>query len=220
MTDVVELLQARLSPTELNCDDGLDALLAAITQSRPRSKRRRRAVVAISALTAGLLGVGGVAVATGGTHTGLFGLPGYTENDTSEYLSLNAPNFRDAALRYTSGFDYAPGYSPQMYLGLLDPRRMDAEASPEMRGRGYLMQVTGVRGAGLSWAFCSWARTSTTDPAALGHMRRLAESDLAGRINLRSYNLRLVEQAEQKDPGPLKQYVDINCPEPTPWPAP
>ncbi|MCU1589612.1 MAG: hypothetical protein JWP11_868 [Frankiales bacterium] len=218
MTDVVDELRARLSPVELSCEEGYEGLLAAVRQIRPASSRRRR-FVAIGAVSAAVMGIGGVAVATGGSHTGLFGLPGATENDTSEYLDLNAPDFRDVALRYTSGFDYAPGYSAQMYLGLLDPRRMDADTAPELRGRGYVMQVTGVRGSGLSWAFCSWARTSTTDPGALEHMRRLADSDLARRINLRSYNLRLVEQAQQGDPAPLQQYVDINCPDPRPWPA-
>jgi hypothetical protein len=219
MTDAVEALTARLSTIDLDCEEGFAALLGGLPQVRARPKRRRLLIV-LAAVAAGLTGVGGVAVATGGTHTGLFGLPGATENDTSEYLDLNAPDFRDAALQYASGFDYAPGYSAQMYLGLLDPRHMDAETAPELRGRGYIMQVTGVRGSGLTWAFCSWARTSTTDPGALRHMRRLADSDLARRINLRSYNLRLVEQAEQGNPAPLQQYAEINCPRPLPWPVP
>jgi RNA polymerase sigma factor (sigma-70 family) len=150
MTDVLEDLTARLSTFDLDCDEGFSALFRGLTRGSTRAKhRRRRLLTVVTAVTAGLVGVAGVAVATGGAHTGIFGLPGFTENDTSEYLSLNATDFRDTALQYTSGFDYAPGYSAQMYLGLLDPRHMDAQTAPELRGRGYVMQVTGVRGARL-----------------------------------------------------------------------
>lgn len=166
------------------------------------------------------LGVGGVAVATGGSHTGVFGLPGFTENDTSEYLDMSAPDFRDVVLGYAHGVDFAPGYSAEMYLGVLNPAAREASMPPEFRGRGETTQVTGVKGYIEGWAFCSWAHISTTDPGPLSHMRALANSKISAATNAKDHNLTLVNEAEHGDPGPLQQYVRITCPQPTPWPAP
>jgi len=161
-----------------------------------------------------------VAVAVGGAHTGIFGLPGFTENDTSELLNTNASDFREVALGYADGVDFAPGYSAEMYLGLLNPARREAQLPPDWpRGRGFLMQVTGVQGDIQNWAFCSWAHVSTTDPTALQHMREIANTKAMAGTNQKNYNLNLVNEAEQGDPGPLQQYLGMNCPEPTPWPA-
>jgi hypothetical protein len=222
MTDPVQVLSSQLSPLRLDGEEGFAELLFALKRSaapdQPRRSRRRQ-VILVGALSTALLGVGGVAVAVGGSHTGLFGSPGKTENDTSEYLDMKAADFHDVALHYTAPFDYAPGYTAEMYVGILDPRHIEANMAPADRESGETMQVTGVRERGLAWAFCSWARTSTTDPVALDHMRRLADSDLAHETNLSS-NLELVDKAAHGDSGPLQRYIELNCPTPTPWPAP
>src|SRR3954469_25013529 len=74
-----------------------DASAAAARVPRtPRAAKRRRRIIATAAVTATLGAASvGVAAAAGafGAHTGLFGSPGMTENDTSEYLDLNAPDF-------------------------------------------------------------------------------------------------------------------------------
>jgi hypothetical protein len=221
MDDPAAVLTERLSPLTFAAEEGFRELREALPLAARRRRRPRRRTVVVSGLVALLgLGAGGVAVATGGAHTGLFGLPGFTENDTSEYLDMRAPDFREVVLGYAQGVDFAPGYSAEMYLGLLDPAYREAQMPPELRGRGETMQVTGVRGYLESWAFCSWARTSTTDPGSLSHMRALASSPVSAATNAKDHNLRLVSQAEDGDPGPLRQYVSINCPQPRPWPAP
>lgn len=222
MTDPVQVLSSQISSLRLDGEEGFEQLLVAVKRSAPPDRRRRgrrRQVILVGALSTALLGAGGVAVAVGGSHTGLFGPPGKTENDTSEYLDMTAADFHDVALHYTAPFDYAPGYSAEMYVGILDPRHIEANMAPADRGRGETIQVTGVRGYGLGWAFCSWARTSTTAPSALDHMRRLADSELAHKTGASS-DLELVDKAAHGDSGPLQRYIELNCPAPTPWQAP
>ena len=217
MTDPVVVLAGRLSPLRLDVDVELGELgvgLASVVAGRRR--RRRRSWLAGGAVAV-VLGVGGTAVAAGGAHTGLFGLPGFTENDTSEYLDVLAPDFREVVLSYARGVDFAPGYSAETYLGLYDPAHQRAQVLPELRGRGIVVQATGVKGTLQAWAFCSWAHVSTTDPGALRHMRKIAETDAMAATNQREPLLRLVEQAVEGTAGPLEQYVRVNCPAPTAW---
>lgn len=222
MSDPIAVLTQRLSPILVDCEDGFRELREALprqAERRPSRWRRRRTAI-LGGVVAFCVGVGGVAVATGGAHTGLFGLPGFTENDTSEYLDMNAPDFRDVVLGYAQGVDFAPGYSAEMYLGVLNPAAREASMPPELRGRGETMQVTGVKGYIEGWAFCSWAHVSTTDPGPLSHMRTLANSKISAATNAKHYNLNLVSEAEHGNPGPLQQYLRMNCPQPDPWPAP
>jgi hypothetical protein len=222
MSDPVLDLATRLTTSTLDVDEALDELGISLIRHAParrRRRRRRRTGVAATAVAA-VLGVAGTAVATGGAHTGRFGLPGFTENDTSEYLDTSAADFRQVALSYARGVDFAPGYQAEMYLGLLNPALLDAQMPPEVAGRGIVMQATGVKGDIEHWAFCSWIHVSTSDPAALSHMRAIASTRAMADTNQKNPSLRLVEQAASGDTGPLEQYLRINCPSPTPWPAP
>ena len=117
---------------------------------------------------------GGGAAAAGAisAHTGRYGLPGSTENDTSEYLNENAPDLLKVARGYAKGVDFAPGHSAEDYLGYFQP----TEPSE--------MQVTGVEGTITTMAMCSWKRTwldaqQRKDPdlehQAVAHMRGIAD---------------------------------------------
>jgi hypothetical protein len=222
MSDPVFDLAGRLRTSTVDVDEALDELGRSLIRHAParrRRRRRRRAGIAATAVAA-VLGVAGTAVATGGAHTGRFGLPGFTENDTSEYLDTRAPDFRQVALSYATGVDFAPGYQAEMYLGLLNPALQEAQLPPELADRGIVLQATGVKGNIENWAFCSWIHVSTSDPAALSHMRAIANTPAMAATNQKNSNLRLVEQAASGDTEPLEQYLRINCPSPTPWPAP
>jgi hypothetical protein len=220
MTDPVAALAEHLAPIRLHVGIELRELGSALAGRAAAGRKKRRRSVLVGGASAVLLAVGGTAVAAGGAHTGLFGQPGFTENDTSEYLDVLAPDFREVALSYAKGVDFAPGYSAETYLGLFDPAHQQAQVLPELRGRGIRMQASGVKGTIEQWAFCSWARTSMTDADALGHMRAIAKTDAMAATNQRNYNLQLVEQAAARNTLPLDQYVQINCPAPTPWTAP
>jgi hypothetical protein len=219
MSDPVEYLSAKLSPVVLDIDDGFRELGSRLpATSRPRRRGRRALILGIVA--AGLIGAGGAAIATGGAHTGIFGSPGFTENDTSEYLDVTAPDFREVALGYAKGVDFAPRYSADMYIGILSPQRQQAQLPAGWPTDGGMqMQVTGVKGDIANWAFCSWAHTSTHDPVALEHMRAIANTPAMARTNQKRYNLALVEKAARGDSGPLDKYLGMNCPNPTPWPG-
>src|SRR5438477_12117048 len=80
---------------------GLDSLYERIVaQDRPvaapRRRRKRRLVLAVAVI--GVL-TGIAAGATYTTHTGDFGLPHMTENDTTELLRVDAPDFPALALK-------------------------------------------------------------------------------------------------------------------------
>ena len=218
MSDPVECLVARLTPLNLHVEEGLEELGLGLSLLGPAAGRRRHRTFLVAGVVAALLGAGGIAVATGGAHTGLFGSPGFTENDTSEYLDMKAPDFRDVALGYAEGVDFAPGYSADMYIGILNPARREAQMPPELANRGELMQATGVKGDIENWAFCSWAHVSISDPNSLSHMRAIAHTAAMAATNQKDYNLALVDKAASGDTAPLAQYVHMNCPTPTLWP--
>ncbi|KPM53404.1 hypothetical protein ACG83_22055 [Frankia sp. R43] len=110
--------------------------------------RERRVVVAALVAVALL----GTAAFTFGNdliaRTGMFGSPGMTENDTSEWLNTGAPDFRKvmeslqpADIPLPAGRSWQPVIEQQVANGQREPG---------------LMQVTGVRSTFALYAVCVW----------------------------------------------------------------
>lgn len=120
-----------------------DAIASAPRSARRVSwSRRRRLAVLVTAL---MLAIGGSAGAAGwlGAHTGIFGDPGLTESDTSEFLRLGSPELRDIALRHGRVFPLPPG-------GSYEP------AISQLTSGSGLMQATGVRRLIATASACQW----------------------------------------------------------------
>lgn len=181
----------------------------------PVAWRRRRVRHGAALAVAVAVAVGGGAAAAGviSAHTGEYGPPGMTENDTSQYLRANAPDFLKVARGYAKGVDFAPGYSAEQYLGYLQPTEP------------MIMQVTGVKGMITMWAMCSWKRTwlkaeqrhdTGSQAVAVQHMRGIAALPVMAAINAQSFDRRLISAAQSGDDQPLRNDVTINCPVPSP----
>jgi hypothetical protein len=187
MTDVegawVDLVVAETAPVKdstlaaLDLTKGFDDLLVNVLGSevsggivplRRRRISRRAGTLAVVAVIA----VGGAAAAAvkGGALTGLFGAPGSTENDTSEYVNIAAPNFPSLARQlgdqlHAEGLRFAPGINPDQMVDLLvnETQRTvrfaehgNSAAAKDTREHGMLMDVTGVKGRIAGLAQCTW----------------------------------------------------------------
>ncbi|TQS42361.1 hypothetical protein [Cryptosporangium phraense] len=99
--------------------DALGDRIVAGEATSPRRPRRRGTVVAASAALAVALAVGAPAAADFiGLHTGEFGLPGKTENDTSEFLRADSPEFPALVEKLGRDYPLPPGgdYSHVLWL--------------------------------------------------------------------------------------------------------
>jgi hypothetical protein len=131
-------------PQVLAALDRLDDAIASTPRPVRRaswSRRRRLALLA----TGLMLAVGGSAGAAGWlpAHTGIFGDPGLTESDTSEFLRLGSPELRDIALREARAFPLPSG-------GSYEP------AIAQLTSGSGLMQATGVRRLMATASACQW----------------------------------------------------------------
>jgi hypothetical protein len=172
--------------------EGFDGVLAQILGSdvqgaiRPWRRRRlsrRAGTLAIAAVVVASAGAAAAAV-KGGALTGLFGAPGSTENDTSEYVNIAAPNFPALAHQlgsqlHSEGLRFAPNISPNQMVDTLvqETQRMvsrqergNSAAANATREHGSFMDVTGVKGRIAGLAQCtwqqSWIRAYQADDAA------------------------------------------------------
>lgn len=179
--------------------------------------RRARTQSRVSALvvfcTVAVVGGGAALAEQYSTHTGLFGPPGQTENDTSEYLRTDAPGFLTYARQLTAHIRFAPGDSAENYFWLFQVKSPD--------GRPAMVQVTGVRGVIADAASCSWqrawiaahaARNAGGMSAAAVALHRAAGSEDLRRINQGPWTAQLAVAADAGNPAPLELNVSLNCP--------
>jgi RNA polymerase sigma-70 factor (ECF subfamily) len=125
-----------------------DRILAGETRELPR-RRRRGAVVAASAALAAALAVGAPAAANLiGLHTGAFGLPGMTENDTSEFLRMDSPEMPALIDNYGRDYPLPPGGDYERVKESY--RKTVADVGPTE------IQDTGVRADVARVASCQW----------------------------------------------------------------
>lgn len=164
MHDLDELLRASAPPVHVgdSADAARDVATAVARRYRPRWLRKRRALVA--AVAGVVLIPAAAAAAIHGAQTGRFGLPGMTENDTSQYIDMCAPDIRS-------------------YVGTLEPRTQplppgttwdrlaaqfissfSSECPP--KGPGSETQVTGIRNGLLEFSTCPWEHWALSAPPA------------------------------------------------------
>jgi hypothetical protein len=132
--------------------DRLGENIVASTRRRPQTSRpyRRRASFVV-ALAAALLVV---TAALGGmytTHTGFFPPTAGTENDTSEFLRTDAPDFPPLVTRLVKGIPFPPGDSAVSRVATYVQQRQ-----PGADGVANTVQAAGVQNTFSGLAVCAW----------------------------------------------------------------
>jgi hypothetical protein len=123
----------------------LHALRNAIPAAGAESRGRVRSLIVVGAVAAVFI----VAAAAGwGAHTGLFGSPGQTEADTSEWLRVNQPDIVPIVQGYTSKYQLPPGGS---WNGVLRSYPV-----PNAPNRPQQLQATAVEFQVAEDAYCQW----------------------------------------------------------------
>jgi len=210
-------------------DDLLERIWSA-DQPAAADRRRggRRRVVVSLAVTGALLGTGGVAAAVtmSGALTGIFGKPGNTENDTSEYVDATKPDFPQLARQWAAqleagGLRFAPGYDAQKNVETAIVVRQRAEQELRSQGHPTLVQVTGIKGDIAQTAACTWELSwldahRQHDQAgmstAVAGMRQTAGLPIMSQINAANWLTGLANDAEQGSAAPVRTDVTLNCP--------
>jgi hypothetical protein len=162
--------------------DQLGENILAGARRRPQTSRpyRRRASFVV-AFAASLLAV---TAALGGmytTHTGFFPSTVGTENNTSEFLRTDAPDFPPLVTRLVKGIPFPPGDSAVSRVAAYVRQRQ-----PGADGVANTVQAAGVQATFSLWAVCAWrgywlqehaVGNSVTQASAAWGLREVATSD-------------------------------------------
>ncbi len=200
---------------DVDGQDGADVLPLTGERTGSRTAARRRTTVFRAAVATSLvLAAGtGVAAATGflELHTGVFGEPGMTENDTSELLRAASPEVPDLLRSYVAELPLAPGFDAEPLIDRF------------MAGDHGLVQADGLRGQTFFWSVCSW-ELSWLDAHAAGdaeaqdratvQLARFPDEPVLGDIDGAGVteSLRQIAAAAQAgDPRPIQRDTDVNC---------
>jgi hypothetical protein len=200
-------------------------LVAAVARSlaaddRPQPRRRRMRFGRRTAiLVAAALALAATTTAMGfqlTARTGLFGNPEHTEDDGSEFLQLDAPDFEDVArslvpheIPLPPGLGWEQEIDRQVRLGREEPG---------------LMQETGVRATFAYFAQCAWvkawldAHLAGDDRLQERATRALAAShDWAPLVAVDGggvrdfFATRVAEPAARGEAGPVRAELAANC---------
>jgi len=178
----------------------------------PAGGRRRRRALRVVGLSAAVVIAGtGVAAATGGLHTGLFGSPGKTENDTSEWLDTRSPAIGPLLTSYAEATPLAPGASLQPYIA-------------NVTATGAKAQARGLRVGVALYSACTWEQAwlsahdsgDTAAQAQASHVLAQVPTwpAITGSMNdgkLVPSLQRLADAASAGDAGPIAADVAANC---------
>src|SRR5438067_4018949 len=108
---------ARLDSAELAAAfDRLGERIVATRRQATTTGRANRLTIALALAAAALIAA---AIATGAmitTHTGFFPGTAGTENDTSEFLRTDAPDFAPLVHHLVRDIPFPPGYSREAYI--------------------------------------------------------------------------------------------------------
>lgn len=147
------LAEAALASADL--DFALDLVgerIVAGGTSRQRGRSSRISVAVAFAATA--LVVTTVALsAMLTTHTGIFPKAAGTENDSSELLRTDAPDFPALVAKLTQDVAFPPGYRRQAYL---DRYVNEPSHKPGKNGVYETVQAAGIQTSITYWAVCAW----------------------------------------------------------------
>jgi hypothetical protein len=120
------------------------------SRRRGRSSRISVAVAfAAAALVVATVALGAMLT----THTGIFPKTAGTENDTSELLRTDAPDFPALVAKLTQDVAFPPGYSRQAYL---DRYVNEPSHKPDENGVPNMVQAAGIQTSITYWAVCAW----------------------------------------------------------------
>lgn len=199
---------------DLRSTAGLDEVGRARSRSTGSSRRRRRALHTVVATTVVLAAGTGVAAAAGllDMHTGVFGEPGKTENDTSEYLNSTGAETPALLRSYVQEMPLAPGYSADPLI-----ERFTS-------GENVVVQAAGLQAQVFAWSTCSWELT-WLDARAAGDTVAQAEATavlrevpgwpvvpvIDGDGRLTATFRGIADAATAGDPGPIQQDTAVNC---------
>jgi hypothetical protein len=181
------------------------------------------------AIAGAVLGTGGVAAAIGmsGALTGIFGKPGNTENDTSQYVDATKPDFPHLARQWASqlqheGLQFAPGYDPQRNIdsaiATIQRTKQQFQRTHEARS---LLQITSVKGDIAHAAACTWerswldahqARDQASMSADAAGMHQTAGLPIMSQVNAANWLTGLTNDAVQGNAEPIQADVRFNCP--------
>jgi hypothetical protein len=149
------------------CDAAAREVAAEVAaRYRPRRKlRKRRTLVAA---VAGIVLIPTAAAAAVVVHftaeTGRFGLPGFTENDTSQYINMCAPDIN----RYVASLEptarLLPPGSTWSGIGARYVASFHSGCPPH--GPGEITQVTGIETSLLAFSSCPWENWALAAPAS------------------------------------------------------
>src|SRR5262245_57154571 len=199
-------------------DASVEAALADVARApmpapqarKARALLRRRRLIALVATAAVLAAASAAGASWLGAHTGIFGEPGMTENDTSEFLRIGSPEMAAIVRDYGRDYPRPPG-------GSYDPA-----IAQLVHGDG-LIQATGVRSLVAMASACQWEREwlrahVASDPgrarraeAVLSRVpeRRVVRATDGGGIV--AWHERIARAAGRGDPGLIRQGLAINC---------
>lgn len=217
-----EVLQA--ADLEAGFDLLGDGIMASPPRVSRRRVRRRGAIVLAFAATLGL-----AAVALGGmytAHTGFFPSRAGTENDTSEYLRTDAPDFPPLVKSLVKGIPFPPGDSALARVPAYVRQRQ-----PVADGVASTVQAAGIKVTFSMWAICAWrgywlqeheARDLEQQTVAAAALASIASSDTVRRWDSFSPIYLGVARSEAAgDPSAPKDFetfYQVNCSgQPQPW---
>jgi hypothetical protein len=221
---------ARITDADIASMDlsaGFDDVLAHVWNSTtPVARKRNRKRFVLALTLAGTIVVGGTGVAVGAATgigngkalSGVFGKPGFTENDTSEYVNLDAPDFpavarQIAARMQADGMRFAPGYVPQ--------KEINGVITSEVK-LGGTAQVTGVQGdfatdAQFTWLESWWHAYKQHDKAGMATdaagLRQNASLLVWTKDNNLNFSRQLADAASSGNAAYIHQILLANDPE-------
>jgi hypothetical protein len=136
---------------------------AVAKQYRPRPRRLTRRGIAIAAVGAVLIpATAAAAVLHFTAETGQYGKPGFTENDTSQYINMCAPDIAQYIATLEPKTRPLP---PGVTWNELAARYIASFRSGcPPRGPGETTQVTGIKTSLLTFSTCPWENWALTAP--------------------------------------------------------
>lgn len=208
---IAAMLASARQQVELDASGAAGPAPDVVSLDRRRLGRRTARAVVVSAV---VLAAGTGVAAAGGflpLGTGVFGLPGMTENDTSELLNSTSPDTAELLRGYVAQMTMAPGYT--------------AEGAIEQftTGENTIVQDASLQGMALGWSSCSWELSwldahatgdQTAQDAATAVLVRIPDSPVLPRIDgggvTEAYQA-IADAAAAGDPGPIQRDADVNC---------
>jgi hypothetical protein len=201
----------------------LDRLGERIVATRPPAAARRPSRLA-TGLTFAAVALVLAAVATAAmrtTHTGFFPKIAGTENDTTEFLRTDAPDFPPLVRKLVRDIPFPPGYSREVYIS----RYLNAPTmKPDANGISNTVQAAGIRGSIGFFSLCAWRgywlrAHASSDPSAeavgASGLMQVASSDAVKKSD--SWWPRYVALARNEArgdaswPRDVQRWYEVNC---------